>query len=328
MTSKRKHLKELIETKLCDKNGRLMSSRMNIPYMEKHRIDYVAIKECYADSESFTESAYRLLHDIDERPKCKTCGKTLEFRHGFKTFCSRPCANKDPEVLAKNKAGVSTALKNAYQERGEEIKKKRSETLGGVTSPFALKEVQDKAKETVKERYGVENVFSLPEFHTGAKERSQERSIELWKSRGYEIVYSKDGDTITIKNGCPNCGDVTLSLSDFDNRMKAERRTVCNICPVCNPIGGHQGSGFEQSFIDNVLSKIPRIYEYHRHDRTIIAPYELDIVFDDLKLAIELNGVYWHSNKILKNDEYHYNKFKMCKDKGYTLISVWEHEYL
>ena len=31
------------------------------------------------------------------------------------------------------------------------------------------------------------------------------------------------------------------------------------------------------------------------HDRTLIKPYELDIVIPDIHLAIEFNGIWYHS---------------------------------
>ena len=34
------------------------------------------------------------------------------------------------------------------------------------------------------------------------------------------------------------------------------------------------------------------------NDRTILKPLELDIVLPSIKLAIEYDGVYWHSNEI------------------------------
>lgn len=147
--------------------GKIYSGRMVESYLIKHNIPIDEIKNYYTDSESFKESVYRIVFDIDVRPVCKTCGKKLEFNHGFKTFCSRACSNKDPEVLAKNKAGVSHALKKAYEERGDEIKAKRAKSLrdeSGSGSPFALKKVQNKIKETNLERYGVDNVFRLKEF--------------------------------------------------------------------------------------------------------------------------------------------------------------------
>lgn len=51
--------------------------------------------------------------------------------------------------------------------------------------------------------------------------------------------------------------------------------------------------------------------------RRIIAPYELDVYFPDLKIAFEYDGKGWH-----QNDEI--DKITLCKDKGILLIKLFE----
>ena len=51
--------------------------------------------------------------------------------------------------------------------------------------------------------------------------------------------------------------------------------------------------------------------------RRIIAPYELDVYFPNLKIAFEYDGKGWH-----QNDEI--DKTKLCKDKGILLIKLFE----
>ena len=60
----------------------------------------------------------------------------------------------------------------------------------------------------------------------------------------------------------------------------------------------------------------------------LIHPLELDIVIPSKKIAIEYNGLYWHSEQQGKDINYHLNKFNLCKDKGYRLIQIWENEWL
>lgn len=59
----------------------------------------------------------------------------------------------------------------------------------------------------------------------------------------------------------------------------------------------------------------------------IIPPQELDIYLPDVNLAIEFNGVYWHSTKANKHKYYHQNKFKACLAKGIRLIHIYEDEW-
>jgi hypothetical protein len=60
--------------------------------------------------------------------------------------------------------------------------------------------------------------------------------------------------------------------------------------------------------------------------RNVIAPYELDFYLPELKIAVEFNGVYWHSEKH-KDRNYHYAKWKKCQDIGVQLIQIWEDDW-
>lgn len=59
--------------------------------------------------------------------------------------------------------------------------------------------------------------------------------------------------------------------------------------------------------------------------RSIIPPYEIDIYIPEHKLAIEFDGLYWHSNKP-KN--YHLVKTQMCEEKGIQLLHIFENEWI
>lgn len=63
------------------------------------------------------------------------------------------------------------------------------------------------------------------------------------------------------------------------------------------------------------------------YSKKIIKPKELDIYIPSKKIAIEFNGVYWHSEAQGKDKDYHRNKWLSCKDKGVQLIQVWEDEW-
>lgn len=53
---------------------------------------------------------------------------------------------------------------------------------------------------------------------------------------------------------------------------------------------------------------------------------ELDIYVPERQVAVEYNGVYWHSS-IHKDAKYHLNKTLACKNKNIHLIHIFEHEY-
>lgn len=64
--------------------------------------------------------------------------------------------------------------------------------------------------------------------------------------------------------------------------------------------------------------------------RDVIPPLELDIYLPNKNIAIEYNGVHWHSEKVKKGKNVYanYEKWKQCRDIGIQLITVWEDEWL
>ena len=63
-------------------------------------------------------------------------------------------------------------------------------------------------------------------------------------------------------------------------------------------------------------------------NRTIINPYELDLYLPEYKIAIEINGLYWHSeNHGNKYKSYHLNKLECCEKVGVHLIQIFDDEW-
>jgi AraC-like DNA-binding protein len=59
------------------------------------------------------------------------------------------------------------------------------------------------------------------------------------------------------------------------------------------------------------------------NDRKQICPKELDVFFPEKNLAIEVNGVLWHSSKHVEKD-YHLKKTIACKKKQIKLLHFWD----
>ena len=63
------------------KDGTINKSRCAENYLKKHNL-YDELMSYYNDSLSIRETIFRIINDLDTRPKCKICGKTLEFKNG------------------------------------------------------------------------------------------------------------------------------------------------------------------------------------------------------------------------------------------------------
>lgn len=73
----------------------------------------------------------------------------------------------------------------------------------------------------------------------------------------------------------------------------------------------------------NWLSEKVEVLE---NDRTLLNGKELDVYIPEKKVAIEFDGLYWHSSQC-KEKNYHYEKFDKCRKLGVRLIHVFEDEW-
>lgn len=102
-------------------------------------------------------------------------------------------------------------------------------------------------------------------------------------------------------------------------------RTRGRFCPECAQMGA--SSKAEDELAEYVESILPVGSHIVRNQRTIVKPLELDIYLPEKSIAIEFNGIYWHSDRFGKGPEDHYLKWKQCQDKGVQLITVWEDDW-
>lgn len=94
-------------------------------------------------------------------------------------------------------------------------------------------------------------------------------------------------------------------------------------CPKCN----HMASAPEEAVAD-LMALFTSV---ERRDRSLLKPYELDIVLPEKSLAIEYCGEYFHSSgdqeSEVKMATKHIAKHKACAEKGIRLITVFESEW-
>lgn len=65
--------------------------------------------------------------------------------------------------------------------------------------------------------------------------------------------------------------------------------------------------------------------DWQHTNRSLINPFELDIVNHTKRIAIEYCGIYWHSETFMgRGRSYHSDKRKRCEEKGYKLFTVFE----
>lgn len=95
-------------------------------------------------------------------------------------------------------------------------------------------------------------------------------------------------------------------------------------CPQC----AARFSTQEKELYDFVEGILPAGSVIRCNVRSVIPPKELDIYIPGKNIAIEFNGLYWHSEAAGKDRSYHYEKWLACKNKGIQLITIWADQWV
>lgn len=242
-----------------------------------------------------------------EETSLKNCGETSWLK------------TKESKDRLKQKCLEKYGVENPSQ--SEEIKKKKERTClknHGVTCSFKMSEVREKLKNTLLEKYGVENAFLSKEVQKKSIEKKRDKFLGKWD---LHIGYSEDGKWICK---CPYewCDKCTERVFETEQVMFHDRmRNGSILCTKLLPVGSINRNTTIEIFIKNILD----FYNitYIENDRSVLKNRELDIYIPSHKIAIECNGIYWHSD-IQKTTNYHIEKFKKCSEKGIQLLTIWE----
>ena len=158
------------------------------------------------------------------------------------------------------------------------------------------------SKETCIEKYGVDNPAKTEE------------------------VKQKIKDVFLDKYGVENISSLRKSE---EPKIKVDKKETKKIILKPTIIFDKNETGFSQGEKE-VLEFIKTFYtgSIIENDKELISPLELDIVVPDKKIAIEFDGVYWHSVQAGKDENYHLNKTNLCNEKGYRLLHIFEDEWV
>jgi len=129
---------------------------------------------------------------------------------------------------------------------------------------------------------------------------------------------------------CNNCQtNFTFTRQYFSPSSQLYHNSrIEKICPSCYPREVKK-SKLEVELLEWCRSVRPDL-QILSGNRTAIFPYELDIWIPELKIAIEVTGTYWHTEKVAEKynrTKYHlYEKYLKCKENGIRLFTIYEDE--
>lgn len=150
------------------------------------------------------------------------------------------------------------------------------------------------------------------------KTTSKQKRISQLTSIHNNYQFIIDNDTKVhnkIEVICPIHGSFHATIGNLLHQSSG--------CPSCS----RTTSNAETELYDFIKS----IYrgEIIRQDKKIISPNQLDIVLPQANLALEYNGMFWHSDIQPRiNRKYHQQKTIRCNEIGYQLIHVFENMWV
>ncbi len=342
--------KEWIEQELFNVNGSLCSKRCRKNWFEKEGFEneYEALIQKTKFLEEGVKLSERLWYIFRNRENpvecefenCEQKPTFQSFSMGYLDFCSQSCSQKSEETRNKIKKTCEERYGETHHAKTDEFLEKQKETVQkkygvdnvsqakeikqkkkatcqknfGVDSPMKSEKVRKKSNNTCIEEYGFKNVME----NSAVKNRSRSTRLEnQYNQIGFEnveLLFDVDeyeGVYETYQFRCEKCG------TEFeDNLTKGETPR----CPECFP--NQNTSRAEKEiyyFIDGLVD-----CKVKNNVWGVIGDKELDILIRNERLAIEFDGLYYHSRK---DKNYHLNKTKQCRSKDIDLIHIFEDEW-
>jgi very-short-patch-repair endonuclease len=266
-------------------------------------------------NEPFSLKVFCYINDILNEPKCKTCGNSVPFNCSelvFQTYCSRKCMFDDNETI-------------------QNVKRKTCMEKYGAINVLASNYGKTKLKNTMIEKYGTDNYAKTDEY----KERIRNGDIIIPKNgkqigltmmkNHYNILEEKYPNVIPMFKleeyygsgdyrieydwKCKKCSHLFKRCLNFNYPLA---------CPKCN----RHGTNIER-FIHDYLHH--KNISYTIRNRKILKNLELDVYIPERKIAIECNGLYWHSDE-KKSKRYHLEKTESCEKLGIRLLQIFSDE--
>ena len=284
--------------------------------------------------------------EIRERLK-----RTFNYRYGSHPLSTDTVRNKAKKTIL-DRYGVTNAMKSEeiklklrrtfYKKYGvnspfesNEIVDKKNKTFNSIYNghPWANLDVQDKIKKTILDRYGVDNVMMSKVIRSRYIDTCLDRygvdnamKVDYIRDKVKGKLFGDNIESLVILE------DKDILLSLYKDHSVYSLADILNVCYTTvfkylrlhgvefNDIGSA-----EEQHLRTYISNITKVLS---NSRKIIPPYELDIYLPEYDLAIEIDGVYWHSELQGKDKDYHLNKTLLCASKNIQLLHIFSSDNL
>lgn len=243
------------------------------------------------NSENFSAQIYSAVYDISDVCEYGNIKKFNRWSTGFVG-----CGPASKCICTKN--NISKSVKHTKQNISKEEQKK----------------INEKRKNTMLDKYGVEYNSQRSEIKPILKKtRVTPENYEYLSN--YERMYEeyinnkRTSVDIALELGIHNSTVIEhLRNHNFDIRKTSSYSLI-----------EKQIKEFIESYGISVLE----------NDRNVLDGKELDLLIPEKNIAIEVNGLYWHSYGIndKENKRYHLDKKEKCLDKGINLLHITDYDW-
>jgi len=230
--------------------------------------------------------------------------------------------SKVKTILLENRLSIpmEERQRNAYEASLKKNPEKMKHMRRGLTG-----EVVERRSQSVREAYKDPQLVAL-----------KTKQINEWWATAKRSYRYTVGDARRL---CKAVGVELVSDLPDSSPFKNEPATFLCVCGLTFVVstafdvlyGKTRSCGCAKSFDERDLYDwVSSFGVWERNDRKLIAPFELDMVCHDKKMAIEYCGLHWHG-ELVGGDKArgrHRAKMEACEARGYRLITVFADEWL
>jgi very-short-patch-repair endonuclease len=247
-----------------------------------------------------------------------------ESRGRYRSYCSLKCSNNSHDV---KKLKEDTSVKNygsKYHNQSAEGKSARVITnisRYGYSNPSMNESIKQKKQQTTYNNYNVDN----PSKSKIIQDKKSSTSIERYGSSHFNNKHILPKYQLILADKEKLAAELDLmSIRELADKFGVNKSTIIRKIHAHGIISYLKSSYLEKEMEQFLISLD---ISFDMNTRKMISPLELDFYLPDYKIAIEMNGDYWHSDNKRTDKKYHYNKWERCNSQDISLIQILETDW-
>lgn len=265
-----------------------------------------------------TKERYGVEHPLQSRELREKQQNTIKEKYGVDSVAYIPNVKEKKEQTNLKRYGAKNPQQN------KEVQTKTKETnlkRYGTTCSLLGEDAQSKTKQTNLERYGTEFPMQNPNVQAHTKQTLKDMyGVEFYNQ------YHIPSETLAMLNDKEFLEHQHCVLekrqTQIAEMLNVPQALVSRYFTKHDIKTKHFYQSIGEKEVAEFVEALGLMIECNIRD--VIPPLELDIYVPDLKLALEYNGTYWHSEERGRGESYHNRKTVECLAHGIVLLHIDE----